>query len=188
MPTKKIAIGIGGASGSKYAKILLDKLSTLHPSFDEISVTMSTNAITNWELEIGQFDASVYPFRFFQSNDFFAPFASGSAQYDAMIIVPCSMGVLGRISSGVSNDLMTRGADVMLKERKKLILMVRETPFNLIHINNMKTVTEAGAIVCPLIPSFYSNPTTMDELLSTCIDRGLQLAGVPIQSYEWGKD
>ena len=118
--------------------------------------------------------------------DFMAPFASGSANYGTMIICPCSMGTMGRIANGISNDLTTRAADVMLKERRKLILLVRETPYNLIHINNMKSITEAGGIICPASPSFYSNPQNFEELASTVIDRVLTLSGLKNDSYSWG--
>ena len=128
-----------------------------------------------------------YPYRFFDKQNFNAPFASGSAKYNCMIIVPCSMGTLGRIASGVSDDLVTRAADVVLKERRKLILMVRETPYNLIHIKNMETVTLAGGIICPCSPSFYSQPTTIEAAAATVVDRALDLAGIDISSYRWGK-
>ncbi|NNE29146.1 MAG: UbiX family flavin prenyltransferase, partial [Saprospiraceae bacterium] len=113
------------------------------------------------------------------------PFASGSAQFDTMIICPCSMGVMGRIASGVSDDLMTRAADVILKERRNLILVPRDTPYSLIHINNMKTITEAGGIICPASPSFYSKPMDFEELAATVVDRVLDLAGLNIDTYRW---
>ena len=119
-------------------------------------------------------------------QDFMAPFASGSANFKTMIVCPCSMGTLGRISSGISNDLTTRAADVILKERRKLILVARETPLSLIHINNMKTITEAGGIICPATPSFYSKPNTFEELTATVIDRVLTLSDLKNQSYSWG--
>jgi 4-hydroxy-3-polyprenylbenzoate decarboxylase len=97
------------------------------------------------------------------------------------------MGTLARIATGVSNDLITRAADVMLKERRRLILVTRDTPLSLIHLNNMKTVTEAGAIVCPASPSFYSRPQTMEELAATVIDRVIDLAGLEQSSYRWGQ-
>jgi 4-hydroxy-3-polyprenylbenzoate decarboxylase len=103
-----------------------------------------------------------------------------------MFVVPCSMGTLGRIASGISDDLITRAADVVLKERRKLILVARETPYNLIHIKNMETVTLAGGIICPATPSFYSKPKTMEELAMTVVNRMLDLAGIDNKSYRWG--
>ncbi len=104
-----------------------------------------------------------------------------------MFICPCSMGTLARIASGISNDLTTRAADVVLKERRKLILMVRDTPYSLIHINNMKLITEAGGIICPASPSFYSRPQTFEELAATVVDRALDLAGLSVNAYRWGE-
>ena len=116
-----------------------------------------------------------------------APFASGSANYSTMIICPCSVGTMGRIAGGISNDLTTRAADVILKERRRLIIVARETPLNLIHINNMKVITEAGGVICPATPSFYSNPNTFEELASTVIDRVLNLADLNHKSYSWSE-
>jgi 4-hydroxy-3-polyprenylbenzoate decarboxylase len=105
-----------------------------------------------------------------------------------MIIVPCSMGTLGRIAGGISSDLITRAADVILKERRKLICVVRDTPYNLVHIRNMETVTLAGGIICPATPSFYSRPATIEEVAATVVDRVLDLAGLDISTYRWGSD
>jgi 4-hydroxy-3-polyprenylbenzoate decarboxylase len=116
-----------------------------------------------------------------------APFASGSGQFDTMMIVPCSMGTLGRIATGISNDLITRAADVILKERRKLICVVRETPYNLIHIKNMEAVTLAGGIICPATPSFYSKPASIEEVAATVIDRIIDLAGLKQETYRWGE-
>ena len=182
----RIAVAITGASGSIYAKVLLDKLKKLQAQCDEISLVMSDNAKDVWVHELGNSDYENYPFRVYGKNDFYAPFASGSARYSTLIICPCSMGTLARIAAGISNDLITRAADVMLKERRKLILVTRDTPLSLIHINNMKTVTEAGAIVCPATPSFYSQPQTIEELAATVIDRVIDLAGLQQDSYRWG--
>src|SRR5690606_12357049 len=157
--------------------VLLQKLQQLQTQFTEVGVVMSDNARDVWEHELGDDSYRNFPFSFYNKNDFSAPFASGSAQFDTMIVCPCSMGTLGRIAGGISNDLTTRAADVILKEKRRLILVVRETPFNLIHINNMKTVTEAGGIICPANPSFYSIPKTVEEIASTVIDRVLDLAG-----------
>lgn len=180
----KITIGIGGASGSIYAKTLLDTLVSI-PGH-EVNLVFSENALVNWKLEIPDKDLESYPFPKFSLRDFNAPFASGSAKWDAMIICPCSAGLLGRIANGVSDDLMSRAADVMLKERKKLILIFRETPLHLIHIDNMKKVTLAGGIVCPAIPSFYSQPVQLEDIARTVTDRALHLAGIDVPSFQWG--
>ena len=114
-----------------------------------------------------------------------APFASGSAKYESMIVCPCSMGLMERVAQGISNDLITRAADVILKERRRLIVVPRDTPYNLIHINNMKLITEAGGIVCPASPSFYSRPTTIEEVAATVVDRVIDLAGFDLKTYRW---
>lgn len=183
----KIVIAITGASGSIYAKVLLDKLLTLKNQYETVGLVMSHNATTVWQQELSNDDYKKYPFVFYDKNDFNAPFASGSAGYNKMIIVPCSMGTLARIATGISNDVITRAADVMLKERRQLIIVPRETPYNLIHIKNMETVTIAGGIICPATPSFYSQPQTFEQLAATVVDRVLQLAGFDIKSYKWGE-
>ena len=182
----KVAVGVTGASGSIYAKVLLERLSRMKGSV-EVSVVMSDNAATVWEHELGNTDYKQLPFTFRDKNDFMAPFASGSSSYGALIICPCSMGTLGRIAGGISNDLITRAADVMLKERRKLICVVRETPYNLVHLRNMTTVTEAGGIICPATPSFYSRPQTIEEVADTVIQRVLQLGGFDTNGYRWGE-
>ena len=180
---RKIVLGIGGSSGSIYAKLLMDKLTTIQDI--TVGVVMSENAILNWEIEIGPFIKGDYPFTFYDKNDFMAPFASGSARYDTMIICPSSMGLLARIASGLSNDLMTRSADVILKERRKLIVVPRETPYNLIHLDNMMKLTKAGAIICPATPSFYSKPQGLEEICLTVVDRVMDLANLPIDTFRW---
>lgn len=184
---KKIVVAIGGASGSIYAKVLLDRLQTLQAQIGRVGVVMSDNAKFNWEYELGNKDYEKYPFDFYGKMDFMAPFASGSAKYDTMIVCPCSMGILGRIATGVSDNLTTRAADVILKERRRLILIIRDTPYSLIHINNMKTITEAGGIICPASPSFYSKPKDFEELALTVIDRVVDLAGLDLETYRWSE-
>lgn len=183
----KIVVCITGASGSVYAKILLDKLTKLNQQYSELAVVMTENAREVWRTELDNEDYKNYPVKFYSQTDFFAPFASGSGQYNIMIVVPCSMGTLGRIATGVSNDLITRAADVILKERRKLICVARDTPYNLIHIRNMETITLAGGIICPATPSFYSKPTTIEQAAATVVDRILDLAGFDINTYRWGK-
>jgi len=187
----KIIVGITGASGAIYAKVLLEKLSALKDQVECVGIVMSDNAKEVWRTEL----TAALPLangnegRFFQEyskTDFHAPFASGSSNFRTMIVCPCSMGTMARIASGVSNDLITRAADVILKERRKLILVIRDTPLSLIHINNMKTITEAGGIICPASPSFYSKPKDFEQLASTVIDRVLDLCGLDIKTFRWG--
>ena len=182
-----IAIAVTGASGAIYAKVLLDTLAQNKNAVGKVAVVMSDNAKFNWQLELDNTDYKNYDFTFYDKNDFMAPFASGSSSYQALIICPCSMGTLGRIATGISNDLVTRAADVMLKERRKLILVTRDTPLNLIHIKNMEAVTLAGGIICPATPSFYSKPKTFEELAKTVTDRALSLAGIEINSFRWSE-
>jgi len=183
---RKIVIAVTGASGAIYAKLLLDTLQKLDTQIAEIGVVMSDNARQVWQLELGNEAYNSYPFTFYDKNDFMAPFASGSAKYDTMVIVPCSMGTLGRIASGISNDLTTRAADVILKERRKLILVARDMPFSLIHIRNMQTITEAGGIICPAVPSFYSKPQTIEDVAFTVVNRIVDLMGLDNDTYRWG--
>ncbi|MBI3138848.1 MAG: UbiX family flavin prenyltransferase [Sphingobacteriales bacterium] len=184
---KKIIVAITGASGSVYADQLLKKLIVLKDQWEALSLVMTPNAKEVWKTELGHESWTEFPVRLYGTTDFSAPFASGSGQYDTMIIIPCSMGTLGRIASGISNDLITRAADVVLKERRKLICVIRETPYNLVHIRNMETVTLAGGIICPATPSFYSRPQTIEEVAATVVDRVLDLAGMRIDTYRWGK-
>lgn len=184
----KLIVGVTGASGAIYAKVLFDSLLLYKDQIDEVAVLFSDNAKGVWQYELGNSEYEKLPFTFYKRDDFYSPAASGSAGFHAMIICPCSMGTLGRIASGVSNDLMTRAADVMLKERRKLILVAREMPLSLIHINNMKTVTEAGGIICPATPSFYSKPETMEQLAATVTNRALSLAGINVDGFRWGEN
>jgi len=186
MSEKKIVIAITGASGSIYANLLIKKLGMIKEQWNEVAIVFSDNAKTVWKTELGNEDYNQLPYPIFEKSDFNAPFASGSGRFDTMIIIPCSVGTLGRIAQGISNDLITRAADVILKERRKLICVLRETPYNLIHIKNMETITLAGGIICPATPSFYSNPKTIEEAASTVVDRVLDLAGLNIKTYRWG--
>jgi len=183
---KKIIVAVTGASGSIYALHLLDKLIALKNKPAEISLIFTENGKKVWEYEVGKFTINSKILRLYSNDDLFASVASGSAGYDAMVIIPCTMGTLGRIASGTSDDLISRAADVMLKERKTLILVTREAPINLIHIENMKTITLAGGIIYPASPSFYSKPKTMEELEMTVVNRVLDMMGLETDIHRWG--
>lgn len=182
----KIAIGITGASGSVYAHTLIKKLCSLN--VEEISLVWSDNAQKVWEEELGTVPHDFPGVKIWAKNDYYAPFASGSAKYDGLIVCPCSMGTMGRIAGGISDNLITRAADVMLKERRKLICVVREMPYSLIHLNNMKTITEAGGIICPASPSFYHRPGNLEEAIQTVVDRVIDLMGLDAKGFRWGQE
>ena len=167
---KKLVIAITGASGALYPKLFLDFLRD-HPEI-HCDVVASKNAHVVFQKETGSPLTEAWP-KINDPSDFYVPYASGSALYDAMIILPCSMGTLGRIANGISNDAITRAADVFLKERRQLIVVPRETPFNLIHLRNMTTLAEAGATILPAIPSFYSHQETIEEAVNSVIGRVL---------------
>ena len=193
-PTRVI-LGITGASGVLYGLRSLEKLVHLA---DEIQVIASSNVqdIIRTELDdhaptieafleqLGSFKADVHVCN---PKSYFEPPASGSYRHCGMLIAPCSMGTLGRIAAGTSDDLMCRAADVCLKERRKLVLLARETPLSLIHLRNMTAVTEAGAIVLPACPSFYHKPSTLVDAIDTVVDRALAQLGLPTASKEWMK-
>ncbi len=184
----KVIVAISGASGAIYPKTLLEELTTIEDQFEALGIIMSDNAKTVWEHEVGDKSYDQFPFPIYGKRDFSAPFASGSAKYDCMIICPCSMGTMGRIAHGVSDDLTTRAADVILKEKRQLLLMPREAPYNLIHIKNMETLLQAGATICPATPSFYRSPETIEDLVKTVTHRLLDLAGFDITTYRWGEN
>ncbi len=183
---RKLIIAVSGASGALYAKRIFFKLNQLSNQIAACGIIMSNNARQIWLEELSD-DLPVFdfPFRLYGKTDFSAPFASGSAQYETMIVIPASMGLIGRIACGISDDLATRAADVILKERRKLILVPRETPFSLIHLRNLTATAEAGAIICPASPSFYHKPQTIEQLADTVVDRVLDLAGFDIQTKRW---
>jgi 4-hydroxy-3-polyprenylbenzoate decarboxylase len=181
---QKIVVAVTGASGSIYAKRLLHHLAQIQDQV-EVGVVMSRNAPTVWLQELDE--KPDIPFTIYERNNFFAPFASGSARYMHMVIVPCSMGTLGRIAHGISDDLTTRAADVILKERRQLICITRDTPLNQIHLDNMATLSRAGAVIMPAAPSFYSKPKTFDELADTVVHRALDMMGIDANAYRWGE-
>ncbi len=187
MGTKKIIVAISGASGAIYASQLLESLAKYSSQYAHLAVVFSETAKSIWKHELNTDIPEQDGFTSYNVNDFYASFASGSSRYQCMIVCPCSMGMLGRIAAGISDDLIARAADVMLKERRKLILVPREAPYNLIHLQNMEKVTLAGGIVCPASPSFYGKPHSVEQMVQTIVDRVLDLAGFDIDTDRWGE-
>lgn len=185
---KKIAVAVTGASGLIYAQKLLEQMVAHGHSFSQIALIFSETGRRVWEYELGSIPEFPKPVEVYENNNMFSPVASGSAAYDAMVVVPCTMGTLGRIAAGTSPDLISRAADVMLKERRKLILVPRELPYSLIHIENMRTITLAGGIILPASPSFYSLPQNIDELVLTVVNRILDVVGIETHHYRWGDE
>jgi 4-hydroxy-3-polyprenylbenzoate decarboxylase len=174
----KLVVAISGASGAPYAKRLLDFLAANGAALGlHVDLVFTETGRQIWEHEVGTPPA--YPWKSWSPRDFTAPFASGSAGYDAMIVIPCSAGALSRIAHGLSTDLVGRAADVMLKERRRLVLVLRETPLSLVHARAIVQVTEAGAIVLPASPSFYSRPQSVEALVDTVVSRALDKLGLP---------
>ncbi len=181
----KIILAVTGASGAGYARLLADKLLELSPAGSTLDMVFSETGQAIWRQETD--NAPILPgVRVWDNHNFSAPFASGSSRYQTLIICPCSMGTVGRIASGTAESLITRAADVMLKERRRVILVPRETPFSLIHLRNLEQLTLAGAIVVPASPSFYNHPATLTEALMTVVDRVLDLSGFPRPYPRWG--
>lgn len=169
----RIVLGITGASGAPYAARALRFLSgPAREAGIETDVVFTKNGRLVWSHEVGG-DPADFGLKIWPSSDMTAPFASGSARYDGMLILPCSAGTMSRVAAGVSADLVGRAADVMIKERRPLVMVLRETPLSLIHIRNMETLLLAGATILPAAPSFYSRPETMDALLDTVVARAL---------------
>lgn len=182
---KRIIIAVTGASGAIYARQALEALGR-EESLEEIAVIVSRNG-----REVAAYENETLPeagsrIVYYDNDDMFSPPASGSAGYDAMAVIPCSMGSAGRIASGVSLDLIGRAAEVMLKERRRLVLVVRETPLSTIHLKNLTTLSECGAVVLPASPSFYSHAAGIEELCSTVTDRLLSLLGFGNPGFRWG--
>lgn len=179
----KIIVAQTAASGAIYTRQILSLLISSH-QVKQIALIRSRAAaeVSAYEgVELPQSDKIVE----YSPNDLFAPVASGSARYEAMIIAPSSVGTAARIAAGVSDSLITRAADVMLKERRRLILLLRETPLSLIHLRNFTTLTEAGAVVMPASPSFYNGESSIEELCMTLSRRAVLLAGVECNIEEW---
>jgi 4-hydroxy-3-polyprenylbenzoate decarboxylase len=185
----KLVFGISGASGAPYAQRLLGHLRALPPSAAvEVALVLSRTAEQVWALECGGHPRE-QGFPVYAGRDYAAPFASGSARYDAMLILPASMSCIARIAHGISDDLLTRAADVMLKERRTLIVVPREAPYSAIHLENMLSLTRAGATVLPASPSFYARPRSVEQVLDSVLARILDHLGLPSElSARWGQD
>lgn len=179
----KVIVAVTAASGAIYARLTLESL-LRSPEVEQIALIYSTHA-----REIARHEGVTMPederIRVFNNVDFFASPASGSGAWDAMAVVPCSVGTAGRIATGVSQTLLERAADVMLKERRRLVLVVRETPLSLLHLRNLTTLTESGAVVLPAAPSFYSLPSTLEQLCMTVVERLVVQLGVTLPHFEW---
>ncbi|MBQ2239936.1 MAG: UbiX family flavin prenyltransferase [Alistipes sp.] len=181
----KIIVAITGASGAIYARQALEVLAQ-HPDVERIALILSDHAADVMQAE-GVSLSSSERIEGFDNGDMWASVASGSARWDAMVVIPASMGTVARVASGISRSLIERAADVMLKERRPLIMVVRESPYSLIHLRNMTALTEAGAIILPASPSFYFNPTTIEELCLPTTLRALELAGLSVAHRQWGE-
>lgn len=180
-----IIIAITGASGAIYARQALE-IAVAHPAVERIALILSDHAADVMRAEGVELPVSERIERF-DNSDMWASVASGSARWDAMLVIPASMGTVGRIAAGVSRTLIERAADVMLKERRRLIFVVRETPYSLIHLRNMTTLTEAGAVILPATPSFYSHPQDIEALCQTVTERITAMLGIAGERYEWGE-
>jgi 4-hydroxy-3-polyprenylbenzoate decarboxylase len=182
----KVLVAITGASGALYARRLLDNLAL---AGQETHVVLSKYAQVVIEEELPDGLRLPEGVRVHALKSMNAPFASGSNAPEAMVIIPCSMGTLGRIAHGYSEDLLLRAADVVLKEKKKLILVPRETPLNLIHVKNFELLLQAGATILPANPAFYNRPQTVEQLADTVVARVLDHLGVPHRlQTRWGEE
>ena len=178
----KLVIAATGASGATYLQRLLEQIDS---KAHEVHLVMSSHAQQVAKHELGAFKLPKSVMRHAE-NDLNVPFVSGSARFDAMVIVPCSMATVGRIASGAGDSALLRAADVFLKERRKLILVPRETPWSLIHARNVVTLLEAGAIVLPAVPSFYSRPQSVVDVVDTVVWRILDQIGLPnSKAFRW---
>lgn len=184
MDKRDIIVAVTGASGSVYAKLFCMELAA-REDIGEIALIFTENGRKVSEYEGCGGWWSSPRFKVYANDDLFSAPASGSAGYGSMVIIPCSMGMAGRIANGISDDLVSRAADVMLKERRRLIIVPRETPFNTIHLRNLTSLSECGAVVCPASPSFYSRPDGIESLCRTVTQRVIQLLGFDSERYRW---
>lgn len=182
---RNILVAVTGASGAVYARLTLEML-LASDDVERIGLIISRRGgeVAEWEKISFPQDARIVRF---DNDDMFASPASGSSRWDSMAVVPCSMGCVGRIASGTGGDLIARAADVTLKEGRRLLLVPRETPLNLIHLRNLTALAEAGAVILPASPSFYSHPQSAEEICATVAERIISRLGIAHDGYEWGK-
>jgi len=180
---KKILVAITGASGSPYAIAFLELLQQKGIPCD-IIISKAGEKVLPLETGLSVKDLSRFADKIFFEKEIVAPPASGSANYQAMVIIPCTMGTLAAIAQGFAKNLIARAADVMLKERRPLVLVVRETPFNQIHLKNMLAVSEAGAIIYPAMPAFYHRPKTLEEMIAFFANRLLEFLGFEVENLK----
>ena len=188
---ERLVVAVTGASGAPYARRLLELLKRLRVAGGgpEVAVVLSPTAQEVWALECGgELRDFVAPLPIWGGRDYKAPFASGSAGWDSMVIVPCSMSTVARVAHGTSDSLLTRAADVMIKERRNLVLVPRETPLSAIHLENLLTLARLGVTVLPAMPSFYGQPTSVEAVLDTVVARVLDHLGLPNDlTRRWGE-
>ncbi|HEX5686342.1 MAG TPA: UbiX family flavin prenyltransferase [Ideonella sp.] len=177
MEAPRVVVGITGASGALYGVNLLERLKVLG-TYTHLVATPAGVLNVHHELGLDRAGLEALASEVHAAGDIGACIASGSHRVDAMVVAPCSMKSLAAIAHGFGDNLLTRAADVTLKERRRLVLMVRETPFNLAHLRNMTAVTEMGAVVFPPLPAFYHRPQTIDELVADTVERVIELMGV----------
>ena len=184
---RRIIVAITGATGAVYGVQLLKRLRAMAGVESHLVISDAASLTLHQELGLQRRDAEALAHVVHRNRDIGASIASGSFQTDGMVIAPCSMKTLAAVAHGLSDNLVTRAADVMLKERRRLVLMVRETPFNLAHLRNMTAVTEMGGIVFPPLPSFYQRPATIEEMVEHTVDRAVDLLGLDnAHAPRWG--
>lgn len=181
-----LIVAVTAASGALYARLLLERLLEC-PQTERIALIRSRHAQA-----VAEYEGVTLPrdprIEEYENDDLFAPAASGSARYEAMAVIPCSAGTVGRLAAGVSHTLIERAADVMLKERRRLVLVVRESPLSLLHLRNMAALTECGAVILPACPAFYARHATIEALCTSVVERTLAQLGVASPAFEWGKN
>ena len=186
MSKRRLVIGVTGATGSLYAIRMMQTLRATAPDV-ETHLIVSASGVLNikHELDIGRHDVYALADKVHSIRDVGATIASGAFETAGMVVVPCSMRTLAAVAIGLSDNLITRAADVTLKERRKLVMVVRETPFNLAHLRNMTSITEMGGIIFPPLPAFYNRPKSIEEMVDHTVSRVLEMVGIDVNGPRW---